>query len=96
LLEDAIEYSNRNTPEGGEKRYTCRVKLIRDAFGSVPADSITPQALSHWLENCQDANDWRPATVNRYKAFFSLAFRLGMEREWPVPDQPGQAGHAVA
>jgi integrase len=79
LMDDAIEYSERNTPEGGEKRYKCRRKLIRDAFGSMPADSITPQALSRWLAECQKENEWSPATVNRYKAFFSLAFRLGME-----------------
>ncbi|MGD0910307.1 MAG: site-specific integrase [Terracidiphilus sp.] len=79
MLDDAIEHSQGNTPEGGEKRYKCRVKLIRDAFGSVPADSITPQALSRWLTECKKENEWSPATVNRYKAFFSLSFRLGME-----------------
>jgi site-specific recombinase XerD len=65
--------------EHWEKRYKCRLKLIRDGFGSVPADSITPQALSRWLEARQKENQWRPATVNRYKALFSLSFRLGME-----------------
>ncbi len=79
LLDDAIEYSERNTPPGGEKRYKCRLKLIRDAFGSLPAESITPQALSRWLTEQQKKNGWRPATVNRYKAFFSLAFREGIE-----------------
>lgn len=79
LLDAAIEYSERNTPEGGEKRYKCRVNIIREAFGAVPADSITPQALSRWLKDCQKDYNWRPATVNRYKAMFSLAFRLGME-----------------
>ena len=79
LLDAAIEYSERNTPEGGEKRYKCRLKLIRDAFGSMPGDSITPQVLSRWLEARQKENEWRPATVNRYKALFSLAYRLGME-----------------
>jgi integrase len=79
LLNAAIEYSERNTPEGGEKRYKCRVKIIREAFGALPADSITPQALSRWLVERQKEYNWRPATVNRYKAMFSLAFRLGME-----------------
>jgi len=31
------------------------------------------------LTEQQKENDWRPATVNRYKALFSLAFRLGIE-----------------
>jgi integrase len=79
LMDDAIEYSQRNTPEGGEKRYKCRMEIIRERFGSVPADSITPQVLTRWLAERQNEFDWRPATVNRYKAFVSLAFRLGME-----------------
>ncbi len=79
LLDMAIEYSKQNTPEGGEKRYKCRVDIIREAFGAAPADSITPQALSRWLTERQREYAWRPATVNRYKAMFSLAFRLGME-----------------
>jgi integrase len=79
LMDGAIEYSRRNTPEGGEKRYKCRMDIIRERFGSLPADSITPQVLSRWLEDRRKENNWRPATVNRYKAFFSLCFRLGME-----------------
>jgi integrase len=79
LMDAAIEYSDRNTPEDGEKRYKCRIDLVRDAFGSVPADSIKPQALSRWLTERQEEYEWRPATVNRYKSFISLAFRLGME-----------------
>ena len=79
LMDDAIEYSRRNTPEGGEKRYKCRMEIIRERFGSMSADSITPQILTRWLADRQKEFDWRPATVNRYKAFFSLAFRLGLE-----------------
>lgn len=79
LLDAAIEYSERNTPEGGEKRYKCRLKLIRDAFGSVPADfnyAADPFSLAG---GSPKENEWRPATVNRHKALFSLAYRLGME-----------------
>jgi integrase len=79
LLDDAVADSERNLPEGGEKRYKCRTELIRETFGSVPAESITPEALKSWLEDQRKKNKWRPATRNRYKAFFSLAFRLGIE-----------------
>jgi len=79
LMNDALEYSRRNTPDGGEKRYKCRMDTIRERFGSVAADSITPQVLTRWLDDRMKEFEWRPATVNRYKAFFSLAFRLGME-----------------
>jgi len=79
LLSTAEEHSSRHTPAGGEKRYKCRIEILREAFGSVPADSITPLALSRWLSDAQRTHGWRPATANRYKAFISLAFRLGME-----------------
>lgn len=79
LMDAALEYTSQNTPEGGEKRYKCRMSLIRDSFGAVPADSITPEELSRWLTEQKKKNDWRPATANRYKAFFSLCFRLGMQ-----------------
>jgi integrase len=79
LLDAAKEHSDRDTPPGAEKRYKCRVELLRRAFGSLPADSITPQMLSRWLANAAEENEWRPATANRYKAYISLTFRLGME-----------------
>jgi integrase len=56
-----------------------RAGLLREAFGSTPADAITPQMVSRWLSEAQAGQEWRPATANRYKALISLAFRLGME-----------------
>jgi integrase len=79
LLDAASEHTERNTPVGGEKRYKCRMELLKNAFGSLPADAITPLALSRWLSEAQREHHWRPATANRYKAFISLAFRLGLE-----------------
>lgn len=79
LLDAAKEHCERQTPRGAEKRYKCRVELLRSAFGSLPADSITSEMLSRWLADAAKENEWRPATANRYKAYISLAFRLGME-----------------
>jgi integrase len=81
LLDLAKEHSERHTPKGADKRYKCRVDLLRKAFGSVPADSIAPEMISRWLSNAIQENGWRPATANRYKAFISLAFRLGIENK---------------
>ena len=79
LLDLAKEHSSRHTPMGAKKRYKCRVELLCKAFGSMPADSITPDMISRWLSSAIQGNEWRPATANRYKAFISLAFRLGIE-----------------
>lgn len=79
LLDAAKEHSKRGVPKGSKKRYTCRIELLRNAFGTIPADEIKPEMLSRWLSDAQNEHEWRPATANRYKAFISLAFRLGME-----------------
>jgi len=65
--------------QSAPRRYTCRVPLVRRAFGSYPADSITPQDISRWLERCRASENWSSGTANRYKAFLSLSFRLGIE-----------------
>jgi integrase len=75
LLDAAIEHHER----GANKRCTCRTGLVRISFGTMAAGSITPQMISRWLTGMQSEHKWRPATANRYKALFSLAFRLGME-----------------
>lgn len=79
LLDDAVEDCEQRPVAGPNKRYTCRIDLIRASLGSMPVDSITPQQIKRWMTKAQRENDWMPATVNRYKAFISLAFRLGLE-----------------
>jgi integrase len=79
LLDDALKHCKRQANPGEDGRYSCKVELIREGVGSLPADEITPQHLSRWLHKSMQARDWRPATANRYKALLSLAFRLGIE-----------------
>lgn len=81
LLELAIENAEQQREQGAERRYKCRKQLLKDAFGALPADSITPLMISRWLLKAQKENGWRPATANRYKALISLAFRLGVESD---------------
>ena len=79
LLDDAIEHVKNQAIPGKDGRYSCKVKLIRDPFGSAEVDSITPQDISRWMAKAMRENGWKPATANRYKALISLAFRLGIE-----------------
>lgn len=79
LLDLACDSVEQQREKGAERRYKCRKQLLREAFGALAADSITPLAISRWLLKAQKENDWRPATVNRYKALISLAYRLGVE-----------------
>jgi integrase len=55
--------------------YVTKDSILRGPFGERPAAAITPQEINDWLtKHCKT-----PATANRYRAFVSLAFRLGME-----------------
>ncbi|HEY2470140.1 MAG TPA: site-specific integrase [Terracidiphilus sp.] len=79
LIDDAVEHCERQVPPGEDGRYSCKIELIRDGLGSGAVDEISPQQISRWLHKLKQSRDWRPATANRYKAFVSLAFRLGIE-----------------
>jgi integrase len=79
LLNDALEHVNNQAVAGKDGRYSCKVKLLRDEFGTRDASSITPQDISRWMAMSVRQNNWRPATANRYKALISLSFRLGIE-----------------
>jgi len=55
--------------------YKTKDSILREPFGERAASSITPQEINEWLsKHCKT-----PATANRYRAFMSLAYRLGME-----------------
>lgn len=79
LLDDAIEHVKSQAEPGKDGRYSCKIKLIRDAFGSAEVANITPQDISRWMTKAKRKNEWKPATANRYKALISLSFRLGIE-----------------
>lgn len=72
LAEDALEYSKAN--KLSYKTDEWRMGLLKKAFGDRQADSITPQEIERWIA---EHEDWKPATVNRYRALVSLAYRLG-------------------
>lgn len=79
LLDDAIEHVKNQAIPGKDGRYSCKVDLIRDAFGSSEVESVMPQDISRWMAKSMRENKWQPATANRYKALISLSFRLGIE-----------------
>ena len=57
------------------EHYKTKDSILREPFGERPAAEITPQQINDWLtKHCKT-----PATANRYRAFMSLAYRLGME-----------------
>lgn len=65
--------------------YDWKERTLREPFGLRPAAEITPQEIDQWLTR----NTRTPATANRFRAFFSLCYRLGMENG-KVPMNPAR------
>lgn len=69
----AVEHAETHLKSLGH--YKTKDSILREPFGERPAAAITPQDINDWLtKHCKT-----PATANRYRAFMSLSYRLGME-----------------
>jgi integrase len=55
--------------------YKAKDSALREPFGKRPAAEVTPQEIDKFLTKHCKTN----ATANRYRAYISLAYRLGME-----------------
>ena len=73
LSEMAVQYAE--THLASPDHYRTKDSILKEPFGARPASAITPQEIDEWLSKHCRTN----ATANRYRAFFSLAYRLGME-----------------
>jgi len=77
LVANALEYSKAH-----KRSYlddVCRMGRIREWFGAMPADGITPHDIEQRLARLAKDEGLAPATLNRYRSLMSLMFRLGME-----------------
>lgn len=55
--------------------YKSKAWIIKQDLGLRLAESITPLDLDIWLKS---HDGWAPATANRYRSFFSLCYREGL------------------
>lgn len=73
LASSAVDYAKAHLKTWAD--YDWKERALRDSFGSRSAADIKPDEIDVWLtKNCNT-----PATANRFRAFFSLCYRLGME-----------------
>jgi integrase len=79
LAEDAVTYAREHHQTNRERDY--RAGLLIELFGERPADLLTPQEIDRQLSKAAREREWAPASFNRYKAFVSLAYRLGIEND---------------
>ncbi|MGA2754061.1 MAG: site-specific integrase [Terracidiphilus sp.] len=73
LATAAVDYAKAHLKTWPD--YVWKERTLREPFGSRPAAEIIPEEIDNFLtEHCKT-----PATANRFRAFFSLCFHLGME-----------------
>ncbi|HUX68646.1 MAG TPA: site-specific integrase [Terriglobales bacterium] len=80
LLDDATAYASEHHQLGGRK-CDYRPALLKELLGARSAETITPKDIDRELSKVAREREWSPASYNRFKAFVSLAFRLGIENE---------------
>jgi integrase len=74
LAEDTLEYSRAHKRSWGDDE--IRMAKLSGWLGDRPAESVSPQEIERWLSA---KSTLKPATLNRYRALLSLAYRLGMQ-----------------
>lgn len=80
LLDDATAYAAEHH-QRGDRKSDYRPALLKELLGARPADSLTPKDIDRELSRVAREREWAPASYNRFKAFVSLAFRLGIEND---------------
>ena len=73
LSQMAVKYAETHLKS--VPHYKTKDSILREPFGDRPADQITPQEIDQFLTKHCNTN----ATANRYRAYVSLAYRLGNE-----------------
>ncbi|HVB35061.1 MAG TPA: site-specific integrase [Patescibacteria group bacterium] len=76
LAKDTLAYSKAHKRSYGDD--AIRMERILGWFRNRAADSISPQEIDEKLTQSAEENSWAPATVNRYRALFSLTYSLGI------------------
>jgi site-specific recombinase XerD len=77
LVDDALKYNE--TDHRDQRVFAQRLEVTREKFGHRVADSMTPAEISDWFADMIQERAWTPATVNRYRAAMSKAFKLGIQ-----------------
>jgi len=73
LATDALEYSKARKRTHKEDK--ARLELLLDAFGrSLPAETLTPQAIDRQLDRLAAERRWAASTINHHRSLLSLVF----------------------
>ena len=75
ILHDLIDLVLKDTVDHKSRRdYVVKAGIVGSELGNCPAEEVTPAEIDEWL----NGRGKSAATANRYKAFLSLCYKLGM------------------
>ena len=83
IANDIFGYSEKHHRD--QRNVISRLNRIMEDFGERPADQIKPAEIDQWIAE----NTITAATVNRYRALFSLVFREAL-RNGKVTSNPAR------
>lgn len=83
IAKDALAYSKANKLSFAHDEY--RMETVLSWFREYPAEGISAQDIERRFEQ----QEWSPATMNRYRALLSLAYRLAI-RNGKVKENPAR------
>ena len=87
LAQDALAYSKGHKRSYGDDVF--RMARLLGWFRDRTADGVTPQEIERRVDEATEQDDWKPATVNRYRALLSPTYRLGI-RNGKVTSNPAR------
>jgi site-specific recombinase XerD len=81
LCDDALIHSRSENSAQHTYDLECRLKVLKESFGSRPAANIRRKEIVQWLDEQAEEREWSPATRNRWQAGFSLVYRVAIESD---------------
>lgn len=81
LCEAALAHSREHNSEDSTYELQLKINTLEPIFGHMSAEDITKNEIKEWLKAGAIMRGWKPATLNRWQAAFSLIFRVGMDSE---------------
>jgi integrase len=76
LVDDAIKQSDESRSD--HRNFVQRLTLTAEQFGHRMADSIQPSEIADWFGEQEEEREWTNATVNRYRAAMSKAYKIAV------------------
>ncbi len=76
IVSEAIARSDKSRSD--HRNFVQRLNVTVEQFGNRMADTIQPSEFAGWFDEMEDDREWSNATINRYRAAMSKAYKLAL------------------